>query len=82
MNEYNNGKIYKITSPDMDQIYIGSTTLELSERLRRHESDYNRYLNGKRNNITAFELIKQNSYSITLIENVNVENRKELERIE
>jgi hypothetical protein len=31
MNKYQHGKIYKIWSPDTDQIYIGSTYLHLHE---------------------------------------------------
>ena len=34
--EYITGRIYKITKPECDQFYIGSTTRELSERLKEH----------------------------------------------
>ena len=78
MNIYNNGKIYKLTSPYTDQIYIGSTTKELSERLKGHKDNYSSYLKQKHSYTTAFELIKLNNYTITLIELWNVETLQEL----
>ena len=41
MPDYQNGKIYKIWSPEGDDIYIGSTTEILCRRLAAHKSDYN-----------------------------------------
>ena len=34
--EYVTGRIYKITKPECDKFYIGSTTRELNERLKEH----------------------------------------------
>jgi len=78
MNKYNYGKIYKITSLDTYQIYIGSTTKTLNKRLLQHINDYTGYLNKKRGYLTSFELIKLNNYAITLVEFVNVETEYEL----
>jgi hypothetical protein len=41
MPDYQNGKIYKIWSPEGDDIYIGSTTEILCRRLAVHKSSYN-----------------------------------------
>ena len=41
MPDYQNGKIYKIWSPEGDDIYIGSTTEILCRRLAAHKSNYN-----------------------------------------
>ena len=58
-NKYSNGKIYTIRSPSTDKIYIGSTIEKyLSSRLNGHNALYKRFLNGKDNNMTSFELIK------------------------
>jgi hypothetical protein len=39
MNEYANGKIYKVTSPDYPgEIYVGSTIMTLNQRWRVHKS--------------------------------------------
>jgi len=41
MSKYNNAKIYKIYSPEGDEIYIGSTTLSLNQRFYRHKCQLN-----------------------------------------
>ena len=38
MNKYNKGKIYKITSPNTDDVYYGSTILSLNQRFWTHKS--------------------------------------------
>ena len=46
MPDYGRGKIYKICNTITDDIYIGATTLTLSERMQRHISaskDINKY---------------------------------------
>jgi len=78
MVNYQNGKIYKITSPNTEKVYIGSTCIDLDKRLKRHINDYKIYLEGKRRYITSFEIIKENDCEITLLENVNCNNKKEL----
>ncbi len=40
------GRIYQITSPNSENVYVGSTTQTLNQRLQRHISDYNRFFNG------------------------------------
>jgi len=63
MPNYQNSKIYKITSGDL--IYIGSTTAPtLAHRLAQHVSAFKK---GNRN-ITSFQLIETGQYEITLIE--------------
>jgi hypothetical protein len=66
MSEINNstggvGCIYSLVpisdrSPVWIEKYIGSTTQTLAERLRLHKSDYRRYLDGKHNFVSSFEL--------------------------
>jgi hypothetical protein len=82
MNKYNNSKIYIITSPDTDKVYIGSTTNDLDKRLRDHVNSYTAYLKDKREYITSYELVKQNSYVITELEFVNVETEEQLKERE
>ena len=78
MVDYSNGKIYRIVCNNTGKVYIGSTTQSLSKRLVAHRLDYKKYTNGKGNFITSFEIIKNNDYSIILIENVACNNREEL----
>jgi hypothetical protein len=72
-------KIYKIIDNTNDNVYIGSTTLKLNQRLSEHKSAYKRYLNGKcQNYFTSFDIIKNNDYKIEIIKYVIFKDRKEL----
>ena len=67
MPDYSKGKIYCIRSFQTDKIYIGSTTQTLAQRLGLHRKDYKRYLKGKANYTSSFELLKYDDYYIELI---------------
>lgn len=82
VNKYHNSKIYKITSPQSDKIYIGSTTTKLSYRLIVHKHHYTYYQNNKHNYMSSYEIIKFDDAKIELIKNVKCENRNELNIIE
>ena len=80
--DYNNSKIYKIIDNTNGNIYIGSTTRKLSQRLGAHTRQYKHYCNGKSNFISSFDIIKNMSYEIILIEEVNCSNKEQLLKIE
>lgn len=40
------GRIYMIYDNTNDNVYIGSTTNTLKQRLQKHETSYKRYLKG------------------------------------
>ena len=66
---YQNGKIYKITSTSTIMEYYGSTCQEyLSQRLTAHKSAYKRWKDGNPNYTTSFEILKFNDYNIQLLE--------------
>ena len=70
MVNYKNGKIYKILDLTNDNFYIGSTTKQyLSQRLEKHRTNYNYYLEGKTNYVSSFEIITNENYKIYLLEN-------------
>jgi len=73
-----NGKIYKITSNSTDKIYIGSTCLPLERRLAIHKSGYKVFLNGKRRNVSSFEIVKYEDCNIILIEEIQYETNNQL----
>ena len=79
---YNNGKIYKIYRYGIDEIYIGSTCISLSQRLAKHRQDYNEFLSGKRNYTSSYELVKHNDCKIELIEEYSCENMEQLRKKE
>ncbi len=70
------GRIYKITSPNTDKVYIGSTTLELKERLSYHIKDM------KKNSITSIFILEKGDYTIELLEEVYVESIRDMRKIE
>jgi hypothetical protein len=67
MPDYSKGKIYSIRSFQTDDIYIGSTTQTLAQRLGKHRTKYKLYLKGKYHYVTSFELLKYDDYYIELI---------------
>jgi len=85
-----NKRKYKLVSPHIDKIYIGSTCeLHLSNRLAGHKSQYRLMLRRKAegfdtifSKITSYELIKLGDVEIVLIENYPCKDRYELLRRE
>ncbi len=78
MTDYTKSKIYKIIDNTTNNIYVGSTIWELDKRIKKHKRDYNRYLNGKFNFISSFEVLENDNYIIELIETYPCNNRREL----
>lgn len=76
---YNESKIYKIISEYTDEIYIGSTTIDLNKRLSIHKNDYIRWEKNKFHYINSFQLIQYgDGYKIELLESYPCNNNKEL----
>ena len=75
-NNYSLGKIYKITSPNCDEVYIGSTTQTLNIRFSEHKS---RCITENRNSKIV---IDKGDAVIELIEDFPCESKKELFRRE
>lgn len=67
-NKYQAAKIYKIVSSVIPDVYIGSTTMSIHDRLRHHVNHYNKYKRGKNGFITSFKLIEHENYNVELIE--------------
>ena len=71
MVNYQNGKIYKIVCNITGEIYIGSTTLALSQRLAGHRRDYLNYVKGKITKCqctSSFQIIERGDYNIISLE--------------
>ena len=82
INKYHTSKIYKISSPQCEKFYIGSTTQTLNRRLAGHKSHYKHYIEGLYRYISSFEIVKFEDVIIELIKDVKCESKKELDRIE
>lgn len=78
MPNYGTGKIYKFVCNVTQQIYIGSTTHTLSKRLSSHISNYVQYLKGEKNYITAYIIIENNDFEMSLIEDYPCETKDQL----
>ena len=79
-NIYNNGKIYKIISPNSSKVYVGSTCNDLHKRLKAHIYSFKCWLkdNSKQTYLKSYELIKLGSVDIILLESVNCSSKEEL----
>jgi len=64
-------KIYRIVDNTTGLVYIGMTRRSVEQRLGGHIDGYRRYkrTRGKSPYISSFEVLKNNNYSIHLIEN-------------
>ena len=74
MPDYKNGKIYKMWSPQGDEIYIGSTTQPLYARLHQHK------IKSVCSSKILFE--KYNDVRIELIELYSCDNKEQLTKKE
>jgi hypothetical protein len=79
MAELITGRIYSVRSPNTDMVYIGSTIQTLKRRLQGHISDWR---HKKEMYITSFLILEKGEAYIELLEEVLVENERELERLE
>ena len=76
------GFIYKIYDNTNGSVYYGSTTETISRQMTGHRSSYNFWVAGKRGNCKSFEILKNNDYSYSLVEQVEFENKMELHKRE
>jgi len=69
-NKYSRGKIYKITSLQTDEIYIGSTCQPyITNRFAGHTKDYRLYKNGgKAKYMSSFKMLEYEDADVELIE--------------
>jgi len=63
-------KIYKITSAQTPDVYIGSTKGSLAVRMAGHRRSYSSFLKGERSNMTSFAIVKFQDATIELLQEV------------
>lgn len=79
MVNYQEGKIYKITSPQTNAVYIGSTTKNyLSQRFDGHRRHYRLYQDGLYHYVSSFEVLQFEDADIILIELFPCNSKDEL----
>jgi len=62
------GRIYRISAPSFDQVYVGSTRTTLAARLSRHRSDHRGYLRGRYHYVSSFAVLGHPDATIDLLE--------------
>ena len=82
INKYNTAMIYSIRSPHTENYYIGSTTQILCKRFSDHNINYKSYLKGTSNFMTSFKIIELGDSYIELLEEINCDNKNQLEKRE
>ena len=81
---YKIAHVYKIVDNTNGNIYIGSTSKSLEERLDSHERVYRHYVKtgNQRKYYTSFDIIKNEDYNILLIETYKNISKKDLRKME
>ena len=82
MPNYQDGKIYKIYNTINDDIYIGSTTQKLCERMRNHRNDHKSKLHFNFPIYKAFREHGVENFFIELIEKCPCNDKDELMKTE
>ena len=72
------GFIYSIVCNETGEVYYGSTTQNVSERIFIHNSNMKRWNEGKTNYCASYEIIERNNYTVSTIETVEFEDKTEL----
>ena len=78
MTDYTKSRIYQIVDLSNSNVYIGSTTRTLAERLCGHVAGYNHYKKGLTNYVSSFKIIENGNYRIELIERYSCNSRSDL----
>ena len=83
MNKYHYSQIYKITNPNTDKVYVGSTIQTLPQRFQKHKRDYKTWKNGTdrkhADSCFIFDASEDiNDTKIELIECFECETKREL----
>ncbi len=74
--------VYSIRSHQTELVYYGSTSQGLSQRMAEHRKDYKRYLAGKHNWVSSFQIIAFEEAYIELVRVVDYEVKAELHAVE
>ena len=62
------GRIYRISAPGYEHVYVGSTKSTLAARLGRHRCDHRGYLKGKYHYVSSFDVLVHPGATIDLLE--------------
>jgi hypothetical protein len=78
---YADGRIFKLIDNTNGNVFIGGTIRNLCQRVANFKSKYRSYLKNSTNKyLLEFEIIKNNNYSIELVEMCPCNNKDELNK--
>ena len=78
-NRYSRGKIYKIVSDCIHDIYVGATCEPtLGKRLTKHKGQMRLWEEGKYGYTSSYKILQQPHYDIVLIEEFPCQNKDQL----
>ena len=74
------GKVYKIYDNTNGNVYYGSTRQSLSKRIQAHRTKYKQHLDNpeRHKGMSVFKILKNDNYSISLVEEFTCQNREQL----
>ncbi len=67
-NETFLGRLYRISAPGCDRVYVGSTKTTLATRLGRHRRDHRAYLKEDYHYVSSFDVLEHPGAIIDLLE--------------
>jgi hypothetical protein len=76
------GIIYKIVCNETNEVYYGSTTQKINERILEHKKKCRYWKAGKYNYVSSFQIIDRNNYNYEVVEEVDYLDKRELEERE
>jgi hypothetical protein len=62
------GRLYRISAPSCEHVYVGSTKTTLATRLGRHRRDHRAFLKGKYHYVSSFDVLEHPGATIDLLE--------------
>ena len=73
------GVIYSIVCNETGEVYYGSTTKTVEERIQQHRWDCATWKNGgKKNYCSSYKIIERNNYNVNEVECVEYEQKQQL----
>lgn len=78
MEVFKKARIYKITSPNTDKVYIGATRTGLNRRFTMHNMCFRSWQNGKQHLTTSFKILECGDAKIELIEELKNVNKQQI----
>ena len=70
------GIVYIITCVETGEIYVGSTTGSINQRMAGHVCNCNRYDRGEKiSNCSAFNIIRRGNYKVCVLEHIEFNHK-------